>query len=63
MSRAPDPRGFGHVFGNPGGGFMSLICFVNGSLAREAVANKFGLDWPAFDRSLGEETEAWQRET
>jgi xylulokinase len=51
-----DPRGFGHVFGNPGGGFMSLICFANGSLAREAVANKFGLDWPAFDRALREET-------
>jgi xylulokinase len=51
-----DPRGFGHVFGNPGGGFMSLICFANGSLAREAVAKKFDLDWAAFDRALREET-------
>jgi xylulokinase len=51
-----DPRGFGHVFGNPAGGFMSLICFANGSLAREAVAKKFDLDWPAFDRALREET-------
>jgi xylulokinase len=51
-----DPRGFGHVFGNPLGGFMCLICFSNGSLAREAVANKVGLDWPAFERAILSET-------
>lgn len=45
-----DPDGFGHVFGNPAGGFMSLICFRNGSLAREALRDKLGLDWSAFDR-------------
>ncbi|HEX7262017.1 MAG TPA: FGGY-family carbohydrate kinase [Luteolibacter sp.] len=45
-----DPNGFGHVFGNPAGGFMSLICFRNGSLAREALRDKLGLDWAAFDR-------------
>jgi len=45
-----DPNGFGHVFGNPAGGFMSLICFRNGSLAREALRDKLGLDWSAFDR-------------
>ncbi len=44
-----DPNGFGHVFGNPAGGFMSLICFRNGSLAREALRDKLGLDWSAFD--------------
>jgi xylulokinase len=44
-----DPNGFGHVFGNPAGGFMSLICFRNGSLAREAMRDRLGLDWPAFD--------------
>lgn len=44
-----DPRGFGHVFGNPLGGFMSLICFRNGSLAREAVKNRFDLTWDDFD--------------
>ena len=32
-----DPDGCGHVFGNPLGGSMSLQCFSNGSLAREAV--------------------------
>jgi xylulokinase len=45
-----DPQGFGHVFGNPAGGFMSLICFRNGSLAREALRDQLGLDWSAFDR-------------
>ena len=45
-----DPNGYGHVFGNPAGGFMSLICFRNGSLAREALRDKHGLDWNAFDR-------------
>jgi len=56
--RAPktDPRGFGHVFGNPAGGFMCLICYSNGSLAREAVAKKVGLDWPAFERAIVEQT-------
>ncbi|MBN2195412.1 MAG: hypothetical protein JW751_21515 [Polyangiaceae bacterium] len=51
-----DPRGFGHVFGNPAGGFLSLICFANGSLARERVAQRVGLDWPAFERAILEET-------
>jgi xylulokinase len=45
-----DPDGFGHVFGNPAGGFMSLICFRNGSLAREALRDQLGLDWSAFER-------------
>ncbi len=45
-----DPEGCGHVFGNPAGGFMSLICFSNGSLAREAVKAECGVDWDFFDR-------------
>ena len=44
-----DPAGFGHVFGNPAGGFMSLICFRNGSLAREALRDSLGLGWEDFD--------------
>lgn len=52
-----DPRGFGHVFGNPAGGFMCLICFANGSLAREKVAEKAGLSWDAFARGILEETQ------
>ncbi|OGV45581.1 MAG: hypothetical protein A2017_12260 [Lentisphaerae bacterium GWF2_44_16] len=42
---AVDPDGYGHVFGNPAGGFMSLICFKNGSLARENVRAEYGLEW------------------
>jgi xylulokinase len=51
-----DPRGYGHVFGNPAGGFMCLICFANGSLARENVAARVGLDWPAFEHAILEQT-------
>ncbi len=43
-----DPEGFGHVFGNPLGGFMSLVCFRNGSLAREAIRDRLGGDWGVF---------------
>jgi xylulokinase len=45
-----DPNGYGHVFGNPAGGFMSLICFRNGSLAREALRDELGADWSAFEK-------------
>jgi len=51
-----DPRGYGHVFGNPAGGFMALVCFANGSLAREEVAKKVGLDWSAFAQAIIEKT-------
>jgi xylulokinase len=51
-----DPRGYGHVFGNPAGGFMSLICFSNGSLAREEIARRFGLGWADFARAIVQET-------
>ncbi len=44
-----DPNGYGHVFGNPLGGFMSLVCFRNGSLAREALKDRLGVEWSAFD--------------
>lgn len=47
-----DPDGCGHVFGNPSGGSMSLQCFINGSLAREAVKDRFGMDWNAFSAAL-----------
>ena len=49
-----DPAGYGHVFCNPAGGFMSLICFTNGALAREAVRSQHGLDWDGFERCLME---------
>ena len=34
-----------HVFRSPTGDFMSLVCFRNGSLAREWVRFEHGLDW------------------
>jgi xylulokinase len=53
-----DPDGCGHVFGNPSGGFMSLACFKNGSLAREKVRALIGCDYAFFDEgafaTLGE---------
>jgi xylulokinase len=47
-----DPAGEGHVFVAPAGGYMSLICFKNGSLARERVRDQYGLDWDGFSRAL-----------
>ena len=46
-----DPEGCGHVFGNPAGGFMSLTCFKNGSLARDRVREAAGADWAFFDQA------------
>jgi xylulokinase len=47
-----DPRGEGHVFVAPTGDYMSLICFKNGSLAREAICEAYGLDWSGFSEAL-----------
>ena len=52
-----DPDGYGHVFGNPMGGFMSLSCFKNGSLARDRVRRELGVDWTFFDET------AWSNQT
>ncbi len=41
--------GIGHIFGNPCGGGMALVCFANGSLAREALRDELGADWSAFE--------------
>lgn len=51
-----DPAGFGHVFGLPSGGFMSLACFKNGSLARDRVRAEAGVDWNCFDVEAFETT-------
>ncbi len=51
-----DPAGYGHVFGNPAGGFMSLICFTNGSLARERMKQACGVNWDFFDNEALEST-------
>jgi xylulokinase len=48
-----DAQGEGHVFGSPAGGYMTLICFKNGSLAREKIRESFGIaDWNAFGKLL-----------
>lgn len=47
-----DPRAEGHVFVAPSGAYMSLICFKNGSLARERVRDLHGLDWAGFTAAL-----------
>jgi xylulokinase len=38
-------RGASHVFRSPNGDFMNLICFRNGSLAREWVRQQYELSW------------------
>ena len=51
-----DPDGCGHVFGNPCGGFMSLACFKNGSLARDRVRRECAVDWKFFDETAFDRT-------
>ena len=43
-----------HVFRSPTGDFMNLVCFRNGSLAREWVRMEYGLDWTAVSTLLAE---------
>jgi xylulokinase len=44
-----DEMGEGHVFGSPAGGYLSLICFKNGSLAREKIREQYKIaDWKKF---------------
>jgi xylulokinase len=47
-----DTRGEGHVFCAPNGDYMTLICFKNGSLARERIRDEYELDWDGFNRAI-----------
>jgi xylulokinase len=48
-----DDHGEGHVFGSPTGDYMTLICFKNGSLAREKVRELYGIKtWDDFGKAL-----------
>ncbi|MFT5882698.1 MAG: xylulokinase [Crocinitomicaceae bacterium] len=47
-----DPQGYGHIFGNPVGEYMSLSCFKNGALACVALKDQLGLSWEEFDAEL-----------
>jgi xylulokinase len=47
-----DVRGEGSVFGAPTGDYLPLICFTNGSLAREKIRDQYGLDWEGCNQLL-----------
>ncbi|MDD5139480.1 MAG: FGGY-family carbohydrate kinase [Verrucomicrobiales bacterium] len=48
-----DEDGEGHVFGSPAGGYMSLVCFKNGSPAREKIRELYGIaGWKQFGELL-----------
>jgi len=47
-----DMKGEGHIFGAPTGDYMSLICFKNGSLAREKIKDDYNLTWEEFSNIL-----------
>jgi xylulokinase len=42
----------GHIFGAADGKYMFLVCFKNGSPAREAVRKLYGLRWDEFSEIL-----------
>jgi xylulokinase len=52
VAEPPAQPGGANVFGSPAGGYMLLVCFRNGSLAREHIRNQYGLDWAGFSRAL-----------
>jgi xylulokinase len=50
-----DENGEGHVFGSPTGSYMTLICFKNGSLAREKIRELYKVsDWKKFGELVAE---------
>ena len=45
--------GEGAVFASPDGEhYMALTCYLNGSLAREAVRDQYGMNWQQFTQAL-----------
>lgn len=42
----------GHIFGAADGAYMFLLCFKNGSLARQAIKDRYGLSWDKFSDIL-----------
>ncbi|NCD33393.1 MAG: carbohydrate kinase [Spartobacteria bacterium] len=44
--------GEGHVFVSPTGDYMSLICYKNGSIARERIRDAYDLDWKTFTEAM-----------
>jgi xylulokinase len=54
VATPPQNPGGANVFGSPAGGYMLLVCFRNGSLAREHIRDRYGMDWAGFSRALAE---------
>jgi xylulokinase len=52
---APPPPS-SSIFFNPSGGYMSLTCYKNGSLARDEVRRKCNLGWDKFEQAILEAT-------
>jgi len=52
--KSPTPGLVGHVFVNPvdPNSYMSMLCFKNGSLAREDIRKSFSSSWDDFNASL-----------
>ncbi len=44
--------GTGHVFASPTGDYMGITVFRNGSLARERIRDRYGMDWARFSAAL-----------
>jgi len=50
-----DENGEGHVFGSPTGAYMTLVCFKNGSLAREKIRELYKIpDWKRFGELIAQ---------
>jgi xylulokinase len=52
VNTVPDSPGGANVFGSPAGGYMLLVCFRNGSLAREHIRDRYAMSWSSFSRAL-----------
>jgi xylulokinase len=52
VNTAPDNPGGANVFGSPAGGYMLLVCFRNGSLAREHIRDRYAMSWDRFSHAL-----------
>jgi xylulokinase len=52
VAQPPENPAGANVFGSPAGGYMLLVCFRNGSLAREHIRDRYGMKWADFSRAL-----------
>ena len=52
LGEALPPLQGGHLFVAPTGHDLGLLCFRNGSLAREYVRDLFALDWSGFEQAV-----------